>query len=250
MDIQSKLKQKKNRKIALIVIGILVLISIVAGLMSIEGKDAKLADGQGNVVVENAGSAVNSQQDSDTKAGSKSDKVSKMSEAEKAKTSAKDIKIDNSKNPAASNEGNRALKPKSPKNVTVTLEIRCDTVSKHMDVLKDEAIAPYIPKDGVILAKTTYKGTTENTVFDALNTLCRNNDIQIEYSYTPAYESYYVEGINFLYEFDCGNQSGWIYKVNGWAPNYGCSSYYLRDGDVIVWAYTVKGLGEDVGVQM
>lgn len=52
---------------------------------------------------------------------------------------------------------------------------------------------------------------------------------------------------NHLYEFDCGNESGWMYKVNGWFPNYGCSSYYLEDGDVIVWTYSCKGLGADVG---
>jgi len=60
------------------------------------------------------------------------------------------------------------------------------------------------------------------------------------------YESYYVEGINYLYEFDAGYASGWMYKVNGWFPNYGCSSYYLSDGDVIEWVYTCD-YGEDVG---
>ncbi len=39
------------------------------------------------------------------------------------------------------------------------------------------------------------------------------------------YNSYYVEGIGNLYEFDCGKESGWMYKVNGRFPNYGCSSY-------------------------
>ena len=32
------------------------------------------------------------------------------------------------------------------------------------------------------------------------------------------YNSYYVEGIGNLYEFDCGSESGWMYKVNGWFP--------------------------------
>lgn len=72
-------------------------------------------------------------------------------------------------------------------------------------------------------------------------------NIQIEYSYTPLYGSYYIEGINHLYEFDCGKQSGWMYKVNGWFPNYGCSSYKLEGGETIVWAYTCKGLGTDIG---
>ena len=51
----------------------------------------------------------------------------------------------------------------------------------------------------------------------------------------------------WLGEFDNGRKSGWMYTVNGWFPNYGCSSYYLRDGDVIVWCYTCEGLGTDVG---
>ena len=60
------------------------------------------------------------------------------------------------------------------------------------------------------------------------------------------YNSAYIEGINNLYEFDCGELSGWMYKVNGWFPNYGCSRYQLKEGDVIEWVYTCD-LGVDVG---
>ena len=38
----------------------------------------------------------------------------------------------------------------------------------------------------------------------------------------------------------------WMYKVNDWFPNYGCSRYQLQDGDVICWEYTCD-LGVDVG---
>lgn len=38
----------------------------------------------------------------------------------------------------------------------------------------------------------------------------------------------------------------WIYKVNDWFPNYGCSRYALADVDVICWVYTCD-LGDDVG---
>ena len=171
----------------------------------------------------------------------------KFTEEEKKDLDAEDIKVDNSDDPTASNGGNAALRPEKEEPVTVTLEIRCDTLSNDMDRLENPAIKDYIPKDGVILERTTYKGTTNNTVFVALNTLCRNNDIQLEFSYTPLYASYYIEGINYLYEFDGGPQSGWMYKVNDWFPNYGCSSYYLKDGDTIVWCYTCEGLGTDVG---
>lgn len=71
--------------------------------------------------------------------------------------------------------------------------------------------------------------------------------ISLEYAWTPAYNSYYVEGINNLYEFDCGPESGWVYLVNGAAPGYGCSSYQVSDGDQISFLYSCVGYGADVG---
>lgn len=127
-----------------------------------------------------------------------------------------------------------------------TIEIRCDTILNNMADLtagKDR----YVPSNGVILAASTVEFVDGETVFDVLRRVCSYGGIQLEYSYTPMYGSYYIEGINNLYEFDCGQQSGWMYKVNGWFPNYGCSEYTLKDGDTIVWCYTCKGLGTDVG---
>ena len=96
----------------------------------------------------------------------------------------------------------------------------------------------YVPDNGTILPTTTVTFTEGETVFDVLKRICDAQGIQIEYSYTPMYGSYYVERINHLNEFDC---------VNGWFPNYGCSSYKLEAGDTIVGANTCKGLGTDVG---
>ena len=272
-ELAANLKGKRYRKYILTVLAIFICVSAVAGL-SIEGKDAKLPDGQGNIVAgqqEDSSSDTDSDTDSDTEksevvenitdegedsiadgseakkeAEKQAEELSQLTDEEKEKIDPSDVKVDNSEDFTASNGGNAALRPKEPKPVTVTLEIRCDTLSSDMSKLENPAIEDYIPADGTILERSTYKGTTDNTVFDALNTLCRNNDIQLEFSYTPIYESYYIEGINYLYEFDGGNLSGWMYKVNGWFPNYGCSSYYLSDGDVIEWVYTCD-LGKDVG---
>lgn len=41
----------------------------------------------------------------------------------------------------------------------------------------------------------------------------------MESNWTPAYNSAYIEGIGNLYEFDCGNLSGWMYSVNGVWPD-------------------------------
>lgn len=129
---------------------------------------------------------------------------------------------------------------------TCTITIRCDTILDNMENLTDGKEA-YVPANGCILSTSTVEFEEGETVFDVLERVCSYAGIQLEYSWTPMYNSYYIEGINHLYEFDCGNESGWMYKVNGWFPNYGCSSYTLQGGDTIVWCYTCNGLGADVG---
>ena len=129
---------------------------------------------------------------------------------------------------------------------TCTITIVCPTIFDNLNSLNAEK-APFVPKDGTILPSTKVSFTEGETVFDVLRRVCDAAQLQIEYSYTPLYESYYVEGINHLYEFDCGPESGWMFKVNEWFPNYGCSAYTLKDGDDIVWCYTCTGLGADVG---
>ena len=127
-----------------------------------------------------------------------------------------------------------------------TIEIRCDTILSNMENL-EPGKEGYVPANGTILGTCQVEFAEGETVFEVLQRACSRTGIQLEYSYTPIYESYYIEGINHLYEFDCGDQSGWMYKVNGWFPNYGCSSYTLQEGDVIVWCYTCNGQGADVG---
>lgn len=133
-----------------------------------------------------------------------------------------------------------------PAKNTCTISIRCDTILNNMDALAPGK-AEFVPGDGFILYPVTVEFTEGETAFDVLTRVCTTYGIQIEYSWTPMYDSYYIEGISHLYEFDCGSESGWMYKVNGWFPNYGCSAYTLKDGDSIVWCYTCVGLGADLG---
>lgn len=132
---------------------------------------------------------------------------------------------------------------------TVFLTIRCDTILDNWDQL-DPALRyeKYVPSDGVILARTEYVLREGDTVYDILDRAIRHNKIQMECIYSANYSSVYVQGINHLYEFSCGELSGWMYMVNGVFPNYGCSKYALRDGDEILWCYTCD-LGKDVGCE-
>ena len=128
---------------------------------------------------------------------------------------------------------------------TCTISISCDTILNNMDLLRQEK-KDLVPAGGVILPATEATFYEGESVFHVLQRTCKQQGIHMEFSDTPIYHSAYIEGIANLYEFDCGNLSGWMYQVNGWFPNYGCSRYVLKDGDVIRWVYTCD-LGRDVG---
>ena len=129
--------------------------------------------------------------------------------------------------------------------LTCTFSIQCVSVLDHLDWL-DPDKEEVVPPDGVILAGTEVSFSQGDTVFDLLQQLTRAQGIHMEASFTPGYGSSYVEGIANLYEFDCGQQSGWLYLVNGISPGYGSSQYPLSPGDRVEWVYTCQ-LGGDVG---
>lgn len=145
---------------------------------------------------------------------------------------------------------------KTEKSICCTIEIDCSSILKNMSDLKSSKVE-FVPTDGKILSKTKVELPQGSTAFDLLKETCKNkvcdkncqfclnNGIHIDYSYTPAYNNYYVRGLHQLYEKDCGTKSGWMYRVNGIFPNYGSSSYILEDGDVVEFIYTCD-LGDDI----
>ena len=85
-----------------------------------------------------------------------------------------------------------------PVSLTCTLSIRCDSVLEHMDWL-DPDKAELIPTDGVILAETQASFQEGETVFDLLQRLTRQEGIHMEASFTPGYNSSYVEGLSLIH---------------------------------------------------
>lgn len=57
---------------------------------------------------------------------------------------------------------------------------------------------------------------------------------------TVSGSSSYVKGINGLFEFDKGPQSGWMYSVNGAVPNVSAGSYSVKSGDQVRWYYVTS----------
>ncbi len=131
----------------------------------------------------------------------------------------------------------------------VTLTIRCDTILNNRDKLDPNLNNErFVPSNGVILQKTKFELEDNESVFDILVKATRKHRIHMEYqgANQNKHASVYVRGINNVYEFSCGELSGWMYNVNGNYPNIGCDKYILKGGENIEWRYTCD-LGRDLG---
>lgn len=179
-------------------------------------------------------------ENTDAFSGGETNTVSQKSTADIPNVSA-DTRADND-TAAAPDAENASV---SEKKLTCTLSVRCDTVLNNMNLLNAEKIS-IIPDNGIIFPEKEVMFYDGESVFNVLLREMKSNKIHMEFVNTPVYNSAYIEGIANLYEFDCGELSGWMYRVNGIFPNYGCSRYKLKDGDKIEWVYTCD-LGKDVG---
>lgn len=117
----------------------------------------------------------------------------------------------------------------------VTMSIRCDTALGKTDL--------ELPSDGVMLAETSFDIAEGDTAFGILTEAAQTYGIRLDSSGPQG--MVYLSGINHLYEFACGELSGWMYFVNGVSASTGCDQHVLRDGDVIEWRYTCE-MGNDL----
>lgn len=129
--------------------------------------------------------------------------------------------------------------PKEKYESRCSLKIECSSVLDNTDKLNKDKLG-VIPENGIVINIESVGFNDGETVYDVLQRVCRENKIHLDASITPAFNTAYVKGINNLYEFDCGEFSGWIYSVNGDYPNFGCSDYKLSQGDEILFSYTCE----------
>ena len=118
--------------------------------------------------------------------------------------------------------------------IRTAISIRCDPVAGR---------SQYAPADGTILTETEIRIPEGSTAFDQLAEATRSARIQMEYDGTTA--GAYVRGIAYLYEYDFGNLSGWMFRVNGHFADVGASMYPLQEGDRVEWIYSAN-IGKDV----
>ena len=180
-------------------------------------------------------------------------------EVEKTDNSSEKPKPSNNEKPKPSNNekpkpGNSSTKPKpennqtitspKPENKTVTIAISCKTAINNG--LNKKPGFSHLPSNGIILQNMKVEFNEGDTVFDILVKVTRKKGIHMEYRGSGS--NTYIEGINNLYEFDGGSNSGWMYSVNGVYPNYGVGAYKVKSSDVIKFNYTCN-LGADLGAR-
>ncbi|MFI3141818.1 MAG: DUF4430 domain-containing protein [Clostridia bacterium] len=167
---------------------------------------------------------------------------------------------------AASSTATTTAATTTTKSVTTTATTSAQNycyVTIDMTTAKDNlsafttAKASFIPSSGILLEKTKVYYTDGDTLFDAILSACSDNvcsdnckycsssGIQIEYQYTPAYNSYYIEGVHQIYEMDGGLMSGWMVYVNNESIQSSASTIEIQNGDNIILAYTCS-MGSDI----
>ncbi|MEI3605537.1 DUF4430 domain-containing protein [Pseudogracilibacillus sp. SE30717A] len=104
-----------------------------------------------------------------------------------------------------------------------------------------------ISSDEVPLSATKTEINGEETVLDVLIKITKEKGIQMDYR--GGGSTAYIEGIANVYEFDRGQGSGWMYRINGVFPDRGAGAINVQDGDVIEWLYTTD-LGKDLGANL
>lgn len=123
---------------------------------------------------------------------------------------------------------------------SVTISIECKALVEHPELLADNSLEGYIPEDGVIIRPIEYQIRPGKTnVFQITQQVCMDEDIQLDFENSSLYGGAYIKGINYIYEFSAGKESGWMYYINGESPSYGADKMILNGGENILWSYTV-----------
>ncbi|MCR5143723.1 MAG: DUF4430 domain-containing protein [Lachnospiraceae bacterium] len=125
--------------------------------------------------------------------------------------------------------------------VNCTISIDCSSISGNgaLTAAGNPQLEGYAANSW-ILAPTSITVTDTNGdgrvgVDEAIKQACDSRGIQYEFK-----GSSYLRGMNYLYEFNAGPNSGWMYKVNGRIPNKGCNTYYLEGSENVEWYYVIS----------
>lgn len=236
---------------AIVCIGLALSINTNSGIEKADNNSTQQENDLNNIVNKQENSSNDSSKNQAIVDENHGDEGSTSKDTEKIEGSATDTSNGgestnaniNKENNPSNIEGNKEdTNTDKEKKETVTIAINAQKAIDY-GILNEDGFN-HLPNNGVILAVTTVEINDGDTVYDVLAKVARENKIHFEY--TGAASAIYIQGIANLYEFDCGNYSGWMYEVNGIYPNYGVGAYTLKTGDRITFNYTCD-LGKDLG---
>ena len=148
----------------------------------------------------------------------------------------------NSKTQANTSESgsNEVQQVREPKVVNCTVTIDCSSISGNgaLTAAGNPQLEAYAANPTILSANINVSDTNDDGkvgVDEAIKQACDAYGIQYEFK-----SSSYLSGMNYLYEFNAGPNSGWMYKVNGRVPNKGCNSYYLNGSEDVLWYYVIS----------
>ncbi|MGN0571828.1 MAG: DUF4430 domain-containing protein [Candidatus Fimenecus sp.] len=124
------------------------------------------------------------------------------------------------------------VSPEVPQTQTVSLSVTCHNAIAY-GILDNSNFQGVVPENGVYLDNSAVEFTAGESVLTVLKRALKAQKIVYQVN-----ASGYVKSIGGLAEFDCGAQSGWLYKVNGELPNVSCKYYTLQAGDCVEFVYT------------
>lgn len=124
----------------------------------------------------------------------------------------------------------------------VHIQIRCDEVAEAPEMLTDPALAEYIPDDGIAMARLKFIANEGDSVLQILEKICKNKNIEVKKT-----QDGLIDAIGYLKNGDCGQGSSWVYTVNGELMSDNPADCKVKDGDEIVWAFTLDG-GKDIEI--
>lgn len=145
---------------------------------------------------------------------------------------------------------NKSETSKDEISVNVSIDLSTFKNDKAYAKLKPE-LRKYVPASGYVLKNQKISINDGASAFDVLQKATRINKIPMAYQGGDVnlYNSIYIEGINHIFEFSAGNESGWMYSINNTFPSYGMSQFYVKNNDNLKLVYTTD-LGCDVGHSM
>ena len=148
----------------------------------------------------------------------------------------------NSKTQANTSESgsNEVQQVREPKVVNCTVTIDCSSISGNgaLTAAGNPQLEAYAANPTILSVNINVSDTNDDGkvgVDEAIKQACDAYGIQYEFK-----SSSYLSGMNYLYEFNAGPNSGWMYKVNGRVPNKGCNSYYLNGSEDVLWYYVIS----------